>query len=37
MHLMLTQPAIIRRPVLDTGRVRHVGFSEETYCSLLQD
>ena len=37
IHLMLTQPAVIRRPLLDTGRVRHIGFSEETYRSLLQD
>ena len=31
------QPAIIRRPVIDTGGSRQVGFSEETYSSLLQD
>jgi Spx/MgsR family transcriptional regulator len=34
LHLMLAQPAIIRRPVLDTGDTRQVGFSEETYSSL---
>ena len=37
LHLMLTQPAIIRRPVLDTGGSRQVGFSEQTYRSLLQE
>ena len=37
MRIMLAQPAIIKRPVLDTGNVRHVGFSEEAYRSLLQD
>jgi Spx/MgsR family transcriptional regulator len=37
LHLMLTQPAIIRRPVLDTDGSRRVGFSEEVYSSLLQE
>ena len=37
VHIMLTQPAIIRRPVLDTGETRHIGFSEDDYASLLQD
>jgi Spx/MgsR family transcriptional regulator len=37
LHLMLTQPAIIRRPVLDTGGTRRVGFSEDAYSSLLQE
>ncbi|NNG11730.1 MAG: ArsC family reductase [Halobacteria archaeon] len=36
MNIMLTHPAIIRRPLLDTGKTRHVGFSEEAYSSLLQ-
>ena len=37
MRIMLSQPAIIRRPVLDTGETRHIGFSEQTWRSLLQD
>ncbi len=30
-QLMLDNPAIIKRPVLDTGSERHVGFSEVSY------
>jgi Spx/MgsR family transcriptional regulator len=37
MRIMLSQPAIIRRPVLDTGETRHIGFSEQVWRSLLQD
>jgi len=29
--LMLEKPSIIRRPVLDTGDARHVGFTPEHY------
>ena len=35
MRIMLAQPAIIRRPVLDTGKTRHIGFSDEAYTALL--
>ena len=35
MRIMLAQPAIIRRPVLDTGKTRHIGFSDEAYTTLL--
>ena len=37
MRIMLAQPAIIKRPLLDTGKARHVGFSEEAWRSLLLD
>jgi len=33
--LMLETPSIIKRPVLDTGNERHVGFDPETYARLL--
>lgn len=33
--LMLVQPSMIRRPVLDTGARRLVGFSEAEYCEAL--
>lgn len=29
--LMLETPSIIKRPVLDTGKARHVGFKPEQY------
>jgi arsenate reductase len=29
--LMLETPSIIKRPVLDTGKLRHVGFKPEQY------
>jgi arsenate reductase len=35
MRIMLAQPAIIRRPVLDTGKTRYIGFSDEAYTALL--
>ena len=35
MRIMLAQPAIIRRPVLDTGKTRHIGFSDEAHPPLL--
>jgi len=31
LNIMLAQPAIIKRPVLDLGSKRIVGFSTETY------
>jgi Spx/MgsR family transcriptional regulator len=33
--VMLETPSIIRRPVLDTGSARHVGFSEEQYQAIF--
>lgn len=35
VRVMLETPSIIRRPVLDTGKVRHAGFSETDYERLL--
>ncbi|MDT8404563.1 ArsC family reductase [Sulfuriflexus sp.] len=34
--IMLTEPAIIKRPLLDTGKQRHVGFSEDEYKQLFK-
>ncbi len=31
IRTMLEAPSIIRRPLLDTGRARHIGFSAELY------
>jgi arsenate reductase len=31
IELMLATPSIIKRPVLDTGKARHVGFKPEHY------
>lgn len=31
IRIMLDTPSIIRRPLLDTGTARHVGFSESRY------
>lgn len=31
IRLMVERPSIVRRPVLDTGDARHVGFSESHY------
>jgi Spx/MgsR family transcriptional regulator len=36
IQIMLEHPAIIRRPLLDTGQVRHLGFSEADYARLFQ-
>ncbi|MFD2111283.1 ArsC family reductase [Thiorhodococcus fuscus] len=36
IQLMLEQPSIIRRPLLDTGETRHLGFSETQYEELLR-
>lgn len=33
--LMLETPGIIRRPVLDTGSIRQVGFKPEQYAALF--
>jgi arsenate reductase len=33
--LMLAQPSMIRRPVLDTGKALIVGFKPETYAKAL--
>ena len=33
--VMLATPSIIRRPVLDTGSARHVGFSADQYQALF--
>lgn len=33
--LMLETPSIIKRPVLDTGHARHVGFKPEQYDALF--
>lgn len=35
VRIMLATPAIIRRPVLDTGRRRHVGFSAADYAEIF--
>jgi Spx/MgsR family transcriptional regulator len=34
--LMLENPSLIRRPVLDSGEARHVGFSETLYQELFR-
>jgi Spx/MgsR family transcriptional regulator len=35
IRVMLETPSIIRRPVLDTGDERHVGFSEDQYQAIF--
>ena len=35
IRLMVENPSLIRRPVLDTGEARHVGFSEDLYQGLF--
>lgn len=35
IRVMLDTPSIIRRPVLDTGTQRHLGFSEAEYAAIL--
>jgi len=35
IRVMLDTPSIIRRPVLDTGDERHVGFSEAQYQAIF--
>ena len=34
--IMLAEPAIIKRPVLDLGKTRHVGFTEAEYKKLFK-
>lgn len=34
--LMLAQPSMIKRPVLDTGRKRLVGFKPDLYATILR-
>lgn len=34
--LMLRHPTLIKRPVLDTGAERHIGFSDGDYRSLFK-
>lgn len=35
IRLMLEHPAVIRRPLLDTGAVRLIGFTEAGYAALF--
>ncbi|MGE5154586.1 MAG: ArsC family reductase [Bdellovibrio bacteriovorus] len=35
VRLLVEHPSLIRRPVLDTGGTRHVGFSEDLYRGLF--
>ncbi len=35
IDIMLEHPAIIKRPLLDLGTQRHVGFSPDTYTALF--
>jgi Spx/MgsR family transcriptional regulator len=35
VRVMLETPSIIRRPVLDTGDARHVGFAEDKYREIF--
>ena len=35
VELMLETPSIIKRPVLDTGSARHVGFKPEQYSEIF--
>jgi arsenate reductase (glutaredoxin) len=35
VRLMLENPSIVRRPMLDTGSARHLGFSEAQYLEFL--
>nr|WP_067298091.1 ArsC family reductase [Marinobacterium profundum] len=36
ISLMLEQPAMIKRPLLDTGTARHLGFKDTDYAAWLQ-
>lgn len=36
IRLMLEHPAMIKRPLLDTGTLRHLGFKAADYAALLQ-
>jgi Spx/MgsR family transcriptional regulator len=35
IRVMLATPGIIRRPLLDTGQGRHLGFSPEAYSEIF--
>ena len=35
IRIMLASPSIIRRPLIDIGRARHIGFSPEQYQGLF--
>jgi arsenate reductase-like glutaredoxin family protein len=35
IRVMLQTPGIIRRPVLDTGSARYVGFTEDQYEAIF--
>ena len=35
IRVMLATPSIIRRPLLDTGERRHLGFSEAEYAEIF--
>ena len=35
--LMLETPSIIKRPLLDTGSQRHVGFKPEQYAKIFEE
>ena len=35
IRLMLENPTLIKRPILDTGSSRHIGFSETQYQDLF--
>ncbi|MBP6809631.1 MAG: ArsC family reductase [Chromatiaceae bacterium] len=35
IRVMLATPSIIRRPLLDTGKARHLGFSEAAYAEIF--
>jgi len=35
--LMLETPSMIKRPVLDTGSQRHVGFKAEQYAQIFEE
>ncbi|MEM6580209.1 MAG: ArsC family reductase [Pseudomonadota bacterium] len=33
---IMAQPTLIKRPVLDTGHERHIGFSEQSYDAIFR-
>ena len=35
IRVMLATPSIIRRPLLDTGQARYLGFSEAAYAEIF--
>lgn len=36
IHLMMENPSLIKRPILDTGKVRIVGFDEKQYQQVFK-